>query len=111
VLADLPSIGCAKSLLFGQHSEAPEEKGASTPLTHKGELLGAVLRTKLGVKPLYISVGHRISLETALKIVMSCVTKYRLPEPTRLADALASHDKAPTIAPRQGALFRDAKNS
>jgi deoxyribonuclease V len=75
----------------------PDERGASVPLTHLGEQIGAVLRTRQGVKPVYISVGHRIGLATALQIVMSCTTKYRLPEPTRQADGLASHGRVPVI--------------
>lgn len=98
VLTDTPSIGCAKSLLCGHHDPVPDERGAAVPLIHRGEQIGAVLRSRVGVKPLYISSGHRISLETALAIVVACLTKYRLPETTRAADALASHGKIPYIA-------------
>jgi deoxyribonuclease V len=90
LLSHLPSIGVAKSLLVGKHTEVPEERGAWVPLTHKGERVGAVLRTRPGTKPLYISSGHRISLETAIAYVMRCTTKYRLPETTRHAHRLAS---------------------
>lgn len=99
VLTNMPAIGCAKSLLCGHHESVPDERGAFVPLIHRGEQIGAVLRSRPGVKPLYISIGHRISLPTALDIVMSCVTKYRLPETTRAADGLASHGKVPAIKP------------
>ncbi len=102
VLSGVPSVGCAKSLLVGHHTPVPDERGASVPLMHRGEQIGAVLRTRVGVKPLYISVGHRVSLPTALDLVMSCVTKYRLPETTRAADGLASHGKIPHIRSTTG---------
>ncbi|MBC8163381.1 MAG: deoxyribonuclease V [Roseiflexaceae bacterium] len=97
VLTGLPSIGCAKSLLCGRHGELPDERGASVPLIHRGEQIGAVLRSRVGVKPLFISIGHRIGLASALGIVMACVTKYRLPEITRAADGLASHGRVPQV--------------
>lgn len=106
VLANIPSIGCAKSLLTGNHGPVPEQRGAWTPLTHRGEQIGAVLRTRPGVKPVYVSVGHRVSLATALQYVMSCTTKYRLPETTRLADGLASHGRVPQIAPLARSLHQ-----
>lgn len=90
LLVDLPSIGVGKSLLVGKHDEVPEERGAWQPLRHRGETVGAVLRTRVGTKPLYISLGHRISLLTAIDYVMRCTTKYRLPETTRHAHKLAS---------------------
>lgn len=102
VLTNMPAIGCAKSLLCGHHGPVPDERGASVPLVHRGEQIGAVLRTRVNVKPLYISIGHRVSLATALDIVMSCVTKYRLPETTRAADGLASHAKIPIIQTHAG---------
>jgi deoxyribonuclease V len=90
VLIDIPTIGVAKSLLVGKHEELPESRGSWKPLIHKGETVGAVLRTRVGVKPLYISSGHRISLPTAIDYVLRCTPKYRLPETTRVADKLAS---------------------
>jgi deoxyribonuclease V len=90
LLVDIPSIGVAKSRLCGHHGEVPAEKGGWTSLTDGNEVIGAVLRSRTGVRPLYISPGHRISLETALDYVMGCLTRYRLPETTRLADRLAS---------------------
>ena len=90
VLTDIPSIGVAKSRLVGTHGTVPKVKGAWAPLMDAGEVIGAVLRTRDGVKPLYVSIGHRVSLDTAIDYVLRCTTKYRLPETTRLADRLAS---------------------
>ncbi|NJL22192.1 MAG: deoxyribonuclease V [Leptolyngbyaceae cyanobacterium SM1_3_5] len=91
LLVDLPAIGVAKSRLIGTHPELGEEKGAWVPLMQKEETIGAVLRTRSRTNPLYISIGHRISLETAIDYVMRCTPKYRLPETTRIADKLASN--------------------
>lgn len=90
LLLDLPSIGVAKTRLTGEHGPVPAAKGKWTPLTDNGETIGAVLRTRAKVKPLFISIGHRVSLETAISYVMACVTRYRLPETTRWAHRLAS---------------------
>jgi deoxyribonuclease V len=84
-----PTIGCAKSRLCGLHEEPGNEAGSHAELTDKGEVIGAVLRTKAGVKPVYISIGHRISLPAAVNWVMACCRAYRLPEPTRLAHQAA----------------------
>ena len=86
---DLPTIGCAKSILTGHHASLSEEAGAWVPLLDKGETIGAVVRTRTGVKPMIISLGHRISLETSLHYVLACCKGYRLPEPTRQADKLS----------------------
>jgi deoxyribonuclease V len=69
----------------------PTEKGSWQPLIDQGEIIGAVLRSRTAVKPLYVSIGHRISLPTAINYVLQCTTQYRLPETTRWADHLASH--------------------
>ena len=90
LLVDIPSIGVAKSRLCGTHEEPPNQRGAWTPLWAKGEIIGAALRTRIGVRPLYVSPGHRTSLETAIACVMRCCTRYRLPETTRYAHRLAS---------------------
>jgi deoxyribonuclease V len=90
VLTELPTIGVAKSRLCGVHDEPADKRGAWTPLRDGAEVIGAVLRTRVGVKPLYVSPGHRVSLESAIDIVMRCTTKYRLPETTRAAHKLAS---------------------
>lgn len=86
----LPAIGVAKSRLIGIHGRLPARRGAWVPLRDKGEVVGAVLRTRAGVNPLYISIGHRISLPTALRFVLACTPSYRLPETTRRAHRLAS---------------------
>jgi len=91
LLIDVPTIGVAKSLLIGKHEELPLERGAWKPLLHRGETIGAVLRSRTGVKPLYVSSGHRVSLPSAIDYVMRCTPKYRLPETTRWADKLASN--------------------
>ena len=90
LLTDIPAIGVAKTRLIGSHGELPDKKGAWVPLMDQGERIGAVLRTRSGVKPLYISCGHRISLETAIDYVLACTTRYKLPETTRRAHRLAS---------------------
>ncbi|MFO1422962.1 MAG: deoxyribonuclease V [Candidatus Competibacteraceae bacterium] len=90
LLVDIPSIGVAKTRLCGTHEEPPDQRGAWTPLWAEGEIVGAVLRARAGVKPLYVSPGHRIGLETAIGYVMGCCTRYRLPETTRHAHRLAS---------------------
>jgi deoxyribonuclease V len=88
---DLPTIGCAKSILRGKYDE--EELGDNVgdwqPLIFKKEVIGAALRTRSHVKPMFISLGHRISLETSIHYVLACGKGYRLPEPTRQADKLS----------------------
>jgi deoxyribonuclease V len=83
---DKPTIGCAKSRLVGSYEEPPDQKGAFSYLTDGGETIGAVVRTRTDVKPLFISVGHKCTLDDAIKWTLNCTVKYRLPEPTRLAD-------------------------
>lgn len=90
VLVDLPSIGVAKSRLTGRHEPLAEEKGTHRPLRDRGETVGMVLRTRTNVRPLYVSIGHRVTLETAVAYVLRCTPKYRLPETTRQAHRLAS---------------------
>ena len=91
VLLDLPTIGVAKSLLIGKHEAVATSKGSYQPLIDKEETIGVVLRSRDNVKPIYVSIGHKISLNTAIDYVMNCLTKYRLPETTRWADKLASN--------------------
>ena len=90
VLTGLPAIGVAKSLLVGHYENLPDVRGAWRPLVHQDDVVGAALRTRRGVSPVYVSIGHRVCLETAIDYVMRCCTKYRLPETTRRAHALAS---------------------
>lgn len=87
---DLPTIGCAKSRLCGEVVEPASSRGAWTPLCDAGETIGRVLRTKPRVRPLYLSVGHKINIEAAGPIVLRCCQGYRLPEPTRQAHLLSN---------------------
>ncbi len=95
LLTDLPAIGIGKSRLTGSHQEPGPGKGDWAPLTDalkgggKAENIGAVLRTRAEVKPVYVSIGHRVGLKTALDLTLACTTRYRLPEPVRLADKLS----------------------
>ncbi len=93
LLADVPTIGVAKSLLVGKYENLGEERGSVADLIHRKEKVGVALRTREKVQPIYVSVGHKISLETAVNYVLQCTPKYRLPETTRLADKLASYRK------------------
>lgn len=91
LLVGKPTIGVAKSLLFGEYKEPEDVRGSFTYLKHKSETIGVVVRTKDKVKPLYISVGHLISLETSVSYVLECTRRYRIPEPIRVADRVASN--------------------
>ena len=86
VTLDRPGVGVAKSRLIGTYEDPPAEAGSSSPLMHKDEQVGLVLRTKDRTNPLFVSVGHHIDLESAKALVLACCTKYRVPEPTRQAD-------------------------
>jgi deoxyribonuclease V len=90
VLFDVPTIGCAKKRLVGEHDAPGPEKGARVPLRLEGKTIGTVLRTRTNVKPVFVSVGHRIGLRSATKLVLETATRYRLPEPTRLAHVLSN---------------------
>ncbi|MGB7803013.1 deoxyribonuclease V [Buttiauxella sp.] len=90
LLVDVPTIGVAKKRLCGRFDPLPEEPGACHLLIDKGEILATVLRSKKRCNPLFISTGHRVSRESALLWVNRCLRGYRLPEPTRWADAVAS---------------------
>lgn len=90
IITNLPTIGVAKSLFIGTHSELSQLKGSYQFLTDKNEIIGAVLRSRTNVKPVYVSIGHKISLTTAIDYVLKCSPKYRLPETTRLAEQLAA---------------------
>jgi len=93
VWLDLPTIGVAKKRLVGRHEDVGNDKGSAVPLLDKNERIGTVVRSRTGVNPLYVSAGHRISQDTAVEWVMACLTRYRLPEPTRQAHRLASLEK------------------
>jgi deoxyribonuclease V len=93
VILDLPTVGCAKSRLIGTHREPGSSRGAVAPLIDDGEVIGSVLRTQDGINPVFVSVGHLIDLRGAQQIVLACAVRYRLPEPTRLADQLVGAAK------------------
>jgi deoxyribonuclease V len=101
---DRPSIGCGKSLLVGAHRPPGPRRGARTRLVHRGEVVGACLRTRTGVRPVYVSSGHRIGLEAAVALVLACTRGFRLPEPIRAADHLAG--KQPVQEPDPGPATR-----
>lgn len=90
VITGLPAIGVAKSILVGVHDELGPLRGERAPLRYQGKIIGYALRSKDKVKPLIVSPGHRVSMEATPELVLAYCTKYRLPEPTRLADRLAS---------------------
>jgi deoxyribonuclease V len=98
LLWDKPTIGCAKSRLCGQHKSPTPEAGSYVELLDNGEVIGAVLRTKLGAQPLYISIGHKVDLKAAILWVLKCCRGQRLPEPTRLAH-LAASDRLDVLKP------------
>jgi len=93
LLIDRPSLGCAKSVLVGECTALEPERGSTAPLVHGDERIGTVLRTRPGLKPVYVSVGHRISLRAAVRITLACCGRFRLPEPTRLADRLVTRER------------------
>ncbi len=94
VLFDIPAIGCGKSLLVGTHGRLGEVRGSTATLKHKGEAIGKAVRTRDGVKPVYVSLGHKVDTRSAVRWILAFTTKYRLPEPTRLAHQAASGDLA-----------------
>jgi deoxyribonuclease V len=89
VLGDVPAIGVAKSRLVGTYQEPGIERGAWSKLVDRGETVGAVLRTRSAVRPAFVSIGHRISLKTAIDFVLRCADHFRLPKPLRAADTLS----------------------
>lgn len=101
LILDVPTIGCAKSILCGQYDDLGEEPGDYAPLLDGDEVIGAALRTKRGVNPVYVSIGHRVDLEAAIQWVMACSRGYRLPEPTRLAHLAASGKQHPVASARK----------
>lgn len=94
VASGLPTIGVGKSRLCGTHDEPGEERGEHVPLVHDGEVIGAVVRTRRRVSPVFVSVGHGVSLGSAVHLVLDCAPRFRLPQPIRAADKLASHGTA-----------------
>ncbi len=90
LLLDIPTIGCAKSVLTGTYKEPEKEKGATSPLIDKEETIGMAVHTRRNVRPVFVSAGHRITVEEAVNIILQSTTKYRLPEPTRRAHILVN---------------------
>jgi deoxyribonuclease V len=103
LLLDIPTIGCAKSRLCGSNIEPADDCGSYAEVMDKGEIIGVALRTKNGVKSVYVSIGHKISLQNAIFWVLKCCRGYRLPEPTRLAHLAAGGNlKQSAIAQEKG---------
>lgn len=104
LLTGLPTMGVGKTFLVGEHVEPGRERGSFTPLVHEGEVVGRTVRTQTGVKPVYVSVGHRLDLDSATRHVLALSPSYRLPETTRRADrlsreALTGPESGPASAP------------
>jgi deoxyribonuclease V len=89
LLTGIPSVGCAKTRLLGDHEEPQRDRGSTADLKENGETLGAVVRTRTGIKPVYVSVGHLMDLNDSIRVVLQCCRGYRLPEPLRRADQLS----------------------
>ena len=87
---DVPTVGCAKTVLVGKFEEPRMEKGNATDMVHRGEVVGRAVRTRDGVSPVYVSVGNGVDLDSTVELVLACCTKYRLPEPTRQAHNAAN---------------------
>ncbi|MGH9451030.1 MAG: deoxyribonuclease V [Terriglobia bacterium] len=102
VLFDKPVIGCGKSLLVGKHPEAGVKAGSQAPLTFKGRRVGTVLRTRDGVRPIYVTVGHQVSLASAVRLVEQCLDGTRIPKPTREADHFVGQLRAAAPAAHSG---------
>jgi deoxyribonuclease V len=100
VVLDRPGIGVAKSLLIGRYQEPPDRVGAWTPLVDGDETIGAVVRTRAGVQPIFVSIGHRVDLPSAIELTVACTDGYRIPKPTREADHFVAQLK-------RGAGFTD----
>ena len=97
LILDKPAIGCAKSRLCGTYNEPGNGKGASEHIHDKGEIIGAVLRSRSNVNVVYVSVGHRVSLKTAIELTLSCCNQYRIPETTRYAHKVASGESVSLV--------------
>ena len=97
VLENVPTIGCAKKKLFGKYDLPPDERGTYTYLYDKGDIIGAVLRTRPNVKPVFVSPGHLLSVKDSIEIIHQCMGKYRIPEPTRQAHELVNKFRKGTL--------------
>lgn len=103
LLLGIPAVGCAKSLLVGEHEAVGRQAGSWSWLVHQGRRLGMAVRTQTGVRPVYVSPGHLVGFRAALRLVLQTVGRYRLAEPTRLADILVARAKAARSATRSKA--------
>jgi deoxyribonuclease V len=97
VLLDLPTIGCAKSILVGEVGHLDTSRGSTAEIWDGQEVLGLAVRTREKVKPVYVSIGHRVDLPSSARIILACASGYRLPEPTRQAHNLAKQIKPDRI--------------
>ncbi|HEX30761.1 TPA: deoxyribonuclease V [Candidatus Poribacteria bacterium] len=95
LILDKPTVGCAKSRLYGRHREPGKKAGSIEYLYDRDEIIGAAVRTRDNVKYVYVSIGHKVSLDTAIKLVLECCRGYRLPEPTRQAHLIAGGARPP----------------
>lgn len=95
---DRPTLGCGKSVLVGRYDEPAPERGAWSPMLHRGEVIGAALRTKNRVNPVYVSPGHLIDLDTSIDLMLRCDGGYRIPEPTRRAHNLVNAVRRANLA-------------
>jgi deoxyribonuclease V len=102
LLLDIPSIGCAKSRLCGQHEEPGRKRGSTAEMTDDGEVIGAAVRTRDGVRPVYVSPGHKMDLASAISFTLAASRGFRLPEPTRRAHALVSGFKEGLVSTSRG---------
>ncbi len=107
VLFDKPTIGCAKSLLVGEHEEPAAWPGSATPLVFQDKCVGMALRTRENVKPIYVTQGHRVSLESAVRLVGQCLDGLRIPKPTREADHYVRELRRAFQRRQQGAASRE----
>lgn len=101
VLLNLPAIGCAKSLLCGEYDEPGSQKGSITPLKNNGETVGMAVRTRTGIKPVFVSPGHKMDLETSVKVILAMCPTYRIPEPLRQTHAFVNRLRVETGARRK----------
>jgi deoxyribonuclease V len=105
LLLGWPSVGCAKSRLVGTYVEPGLERGDTSPLLDGTEQIGTIVRTRAGVKPVFVSIGHKTDLDTAVRFVLDCAPRYRLPETTRYAHRVAGGEKIDLDASAQPRLF------
>jgi deoxyribonuclease V len=110
VILDKPSIGCAKSLLCGHCGQVGAAAGEHAEIVDKGEVIGAAVRTRTDTEPVYVSIGHKIDLPTAISYVLRCCSGYRIPEPTRWAHRVAGGAKLPAPSAEQGTLFQTQRH-